>query len=221
MCRSIWVIAATGCFCAQAHADPFVFEYAGPPVLIPDNPTRSGSVSVTVPGFANPIHEIRVQLLIEHPWQGDLKITFSKDQGPSLVLVDQPGYPELEFGFSSANFGDPWNGNFMEFRDGAEHRYDYLAGPCGTSGIKSVVGSWLPEGGSLQTTFGKHPLNGTWRLKVEDKIPGASGSILGFKILGQTVPEPATMLGIAIGSLGYVVQRRNRATATPSASRSH
>ncbi len=170
--------------CSGANC-PSSFAYLGTPVLIQDGigsstcgPTASAEVVVS----ANfPIGKAEAAFVIQHPWQGDLKISLVKVDGPAVTLVDRPGVPGTTYGFSGSDFGNPHATPAGYFRatDLGQTSYDTPA--VAAPGIGQPVGIWKPE--SPLTAFFGQGSAGTWRLNVTDCAGGEYGEINAFVLI--------------------------------------
>lgn len=171
--------SCTGASCPSSYA------YVGTGEQIQDglgNSTCGPTASAEVVVSANfPIGKAEAAFVIQHPWQGDLKISLEKVGGPSVMLVDRPGVPASTYGYSGSDFGDPHSTPSGYFRatDGAPAIYDAPTVPA--PGIGQPVGSWKPET-SLTAFFGQGAA-GTWRLNVTDCAGGEYGTIHTFVLI--------------------------------------
>lgn len=119
---------------------------------------------------------LRVGLLIEHTWQGDLRVDLIHPTGMTITLMDRPGEPP-GYGFSTDNFGSPATGTEMIFADGFP-RYD-----DGSAGAPSSnpIGVWGPD--QPLSTFEGLSRAGTWRLRVFDSVFSDTGRIIRWSII--------------------------------------
>ncbi len=186
-----------------ASAQSFEYGYTGSAVNIPDNNAGGASISFNV-ADARTITSISFCVLVRHTWQGDVTLTASNGTS-SLVLVARPGVPQSTFGFSTDNYGDVTTGTYMEFTDAGASIYD---APF-TTGVTNVTGQWDAEGGST-SVFNGQSLSGTWTLTGSDAAASDTGALVGFKIKGTAVPEPATMAVLGLGALAAIRRRRAR-----------
>ncbi|MBL8877937.1 MAG: proprotein convertase P-domain-containing protein [Phycisphaerales bacterium] len=119
---------------------------------------------------------LRIGLLIEHAWQGDLRIELIHPGGMSRLLVDRPGEPP-GFGFSANNYGSMATNTEMVFADGFPPYDD------GSPGAPSSnpIGVWGP----LQPLSALEGLSraGTWRLRVTDLALPDAGRIVRWRVI--------------------------------------
>lgn len=144
---------------------------------------------------------LRLGVLIEHAWQGDLRMELIHPGGDVILLVDRPGEPP-GYGFSANNFGNVSTGTEMVFADGFPPYDD------GSPGAPSSnpVGVWGP----LEPLSSLDGLSraGTWRLRVSDLAFPDAGRIVRWRVIltGDTKCESCT------GS----AQRRGNANCDPA-----
>jgi subtilisin-like proprotein convertase family protein len=188
------------------------FDYAGPPVAIPDPPGIVDPVSVdlVIPVQADghaEILDVNLSILIAHTYQGDLQFTLRHVETGTLVsLVNRTGGPvNTSTAFSANNFGNPSTLARFVLDDEAAAIYDLPA--VAAPGIANVSGAWRPEG-ALSTLDGES-IVGTWRLTLTDWNTLDSGTLQDFGLEFTVVPEPATF-GLACAALLAVPRLRRR-----------
>jgi subtilisin-like proprotein convertase family protein len=174
--------------CAAA-ACPLSFVYSGESVEVPDGSGSAGcgpwaAAEVFVPlSFA--VGGVEAAVVVNHPWQGDVKVRLSKEGGPAVMLIDRPGQPQATYGFSSSDYGA--QGSWFRATDSVSQRYDTpdVASP----GFPQVSGSWRPEE-ALSVLAGSDSL-GRWRVEVCDCAGGEGGELRAFALMltpATTVP---------------------------------
>jgi len=134
--------------------DNHVFMSKQLPVAIP----RGGSVTAAIAvGSTARIGELAIELNIQHPSVGDLKVTLIAPTGEQFVLVDHRGGT---------------GGNFVRtiLSDAAT---DPVA-----AGSAPFRGDFQPE--QSLTALAGRVVTGTWKLKVEDTGTGDAGSLLSW-----------------------------------------
>ena len=140
------------------------------------------------------IADLDVDLIILHPWQGDLIVELEHvDDGLRVPLLYRPGDSDgTGAGFSADNIGSPATGGKFIFDDEGGEFYDGLPpdgiGNVPHPGIADVTGPWIPYGSQVSgltrtlSSFDGHDRRGTWRLWVSDNEPEDTGSILNFSL---------------------------------------
>lgn len=175
------VFKGAGAACG-ASLCPIAFPFAGQPVGIPDGTGPSGcSVSVAAEIFVPlsfPIESVEAAFVIDHAWQGDLKVQLTKVGGPTVLMVDRPGYPQFEYGFSADDYGMPQQKPGRFFRVSAAGSSTYDAGSVAFPGVAQPGGVWLPE--NPLNAFAGLDSVGIWRLEVFDCAGGDFGQIQSF-----------------------------------------
>ncbi|MGH7790124.1 MAG: proprotein convertase P-domain-containing protein [Candidatus Binatia bacterium] len=140
------------------------------PASIPDGNAGGLLNEIVVPPTGQTVVDLNVTLAVAHTYVGDLRVTLTHvNSGRSIVLLDRPGLPGLEFGCQlddiDATFDDA-------SQRPAEARC--LEGP-----------PWAAIDSSMQpteplATFGGDSLAGTWRLNVADVATQDTGALLGW-----------------------------------------
>jgi subtilisin-like proprotein convertase family protein len=181
--------ADTSCLNA---ACPHSFAYVGDPVEIPDGVGSSGcgpvaSASVVVTSSFT-VQSAEAAFAIAHLWQGDLRISLTKVGGPTVTLVDRPGYPQTTYGFSGDDYGAPLASPPAYFRSNAYANTTYDSPEVADPGINYPSGSWKAE--AALSAFRGLDSAGTWRLDVTDCAGGDAGTINKFIVILDTAPPP-------------------------------
>ena len=191
-CPLAWVaVAITGSSVSAGPQDTFKWDGNIP---IPDN---DGFVFAQIivpddPDGPRAIADLDVDLIILHPWQGDLIVELEHvDDGLRVPLLYRPGDSDgTGAGFSADNIGSPATGGKFIFDDEGGEFYDGLPpdgiGNVPHPGIADVTGPWIPYGSQVSgltrtlSSFDGHDRRGTWRLWVSDNEPEDTGSILNW-----------------------------------------
>jgi len=149
---------------------------ASPFGAIPDNDPVGVSLSLTV-GSSETITDLDLGLVIEHTWQGDLVISLTHvPSGTTAVLVDQPGLPEIAFGFDNNNYGNIISLEPFILDDAAELAYDFPV-----AARNDVVGRWKPDASALSVFNGLNS-SGEWLLTVSDNEAGDVGFVYEYSL---------------------------------------
>lgn len=144
---------------------------------------------------------LRVGVLIEHTWQGDLRVELIHPGGQVIRLLDRPGEPP-GFGYSADHFGNPATGEEMIFADGYAPYDDGSPGAPGTN----PVGVWGPD--QPLSTFEGLSRAGTWRLRVTDFALSDTGRIVRWRIIQRGALQCA--------SCGVDAQSRGNSNCDPA-----
>jgi subtilisin-like proprotein convertase family protein len=135
------------------------------PQPIPIGPGGVATVSVTtastMPRF---VADLNVEVDIDHPFVGDLRLVLISPSGTRILLSNRNG-----------GDGDDYTGTI----------FDDAAGVEITAGNAPFTGRFRPE--EPLSTLMSESVNGTWTLEVTDDAPRDMGQILGVTI---TIVEP-------------------------------
>jgi hypothetical protein len=160
-----------------------------PGLDIPDNDPAGVASTIVVAGAPGLITDLNVSLIIRHTWQGDLRVTLQRNDGPEVSLIDRPGHPQTTFGFSADNFGNPVTSTPMVLDDQAIPARVYDTPFVAIPGTNNPTGSWLPDPGPL-SAFNGLPLEGTWTLRVRDLAAQDVGRLIAWSLVPSPVPGP-------------------------------
>jgi subtilisin-like proprotein convertase family protein len=134
--------------------DNHVFLSHNPPLVIP----RGGSVTTAITiGSTAKIGDLAIELNIQHPSVGDLKVILIAPNGDQFVLVDHVGGAGANFVRTVLS--------------------DAATTPIG-DGTAPFRGDFQPSQ-SLAALAGR-AMTGTWKLRVEDTGTGDAGSLLSW-----------------------------------------
>jgi subtilisin-like proprotein convertase family protein len=164
---------------------PLAFAYSGDPIQVPDGSGMDGCgpvASATVVVAQNfPVGTVEAAFAIAHLWQGDLRIELAKEGGPTVVLVDRPGYPQSNYGFSGDDYGAPAGNPTGYFRSTGTAAAAFDLPGVVAPGVPQPTGAWLSEG--WLGAFTGIDSAGTWHLNVTDCAGGDAGTIYRFELL--------------------------------------
>ena len=111
------------------------------------------------------ISDLRVNLNIDHPWVGDLKVKLQHDAVTEVMLMNKTGLDGL--GDCNASSID------VEFSDNATASAEDICHLAGS--VTSIVGSVTPMTAEFLGDFDEEILGGNWVLTVEDQFPSDAG----------------------------------------------
>jgi len=152
------------------------------PVQSPTGVTTSIDVPCDGDQF---IHDLDLEIRIQHTWIGDLEVTLAKQDGPSELVIDRIGAPGIgPFGCAGDDIDAMLND---EAASAVEHE-------CGT-GIPSIQGELIPGDppAPLLSSFDGLEFCGTWELNIADIAGADSGVLQSWCLLptvGDTPPPP-------------------------------
>ncbi len=196
--------------CSSA-ACPLVFSYLGKPLEVPDGSGSSGCgvtvyAEVFVP-MSFPIASVEAAFILDHPWQGDLKVKLTKVGGPTVVLVDRPDWPADEYGFPADDFGMLATVPPRYFRVGSAAPVTYDSPTIAFPGTPQVSGAWKAEQ-SLAPFSGMDTL-GRWKLELSDCAGGEFGDLMRFALIITPPAGTAPCYANCDGSNGVSVLTAN------------
>ena len=154
------------------------------PVPIPSTQTGTYTSTIEVPDdFV--LTDVNVpELQITHTWVGDLGATLTAPDGTTIVLFDQPGVPDNNFGCSGDNMD-------VSFDDDAPNGPDILENMCNENDPVAIVGDFQPI--DPLATFNGMNAPGTWTLAISDNFNEDGGSLDAWALeLCRSVTPPAT-----------------------------
>ncbi len=148
------------------------------PRAIPDADVVDGALSTLRVSQDIALDALAVDVAIEHPWVGDVRIVLTSPAGTSVTLLDRPGFPQRSFGCANRDLA-------LRFADGADDSESVCADGNGT--IWPVTLAAPVE--ALSAFAGESSL-GDWTLRVTDATRGYSGRIVDWSL--QPTPAFAT-----------------------------
>ncbi len=142
--------------------DPVRFDSLGA-VNIPDDSATNSFI--TVSNITGALRDVKVSVYLTHSWVGDLRLRLIAPDGTGITLSDSHGG-------SGANYGIACS------PDSSRTTFDDDAVIPISGGFPPYIGSFRPDQ-ALSAFAGKYgsSVNGQWRLRVVDLIPGFSGTI--------------------------------------------
>lgn len=140
------------------------------PTPIPDGSTAYSELEIDEAG-ASVVVDVDVWVRIAHTFDWDLTLALQHPDGTEVLLVKQRGNGDDDFGT-----GECGSATYAVL--------DQAAAVSIAEGGAPFAGTYRPET-SLDVLNGK-PLNGTWRLRMEDAFPADSGTNLCWGIRAVT-----------------------------------
>ena len=196
----IAVVVLAACSTASATA---VLTYGGDFNLpIPAKPGETqgwmDDAIVEIPDHFN-IEDLDVAITVAHTHVFDLQVHIQSPGGTNVVL-------------NMYNFDEFFNG-----QNYTETIFDDEAGTHIEDGSPPFTGRFRPRGDARLSVFDGTNTFGQWRLRIYDSFYADTGRLENFRLF-ITVPEPASVLSLAVGgALAVLIKPRRR---KPSARRS-
>lgn len=213
-------ITAGGCFqgcgvsCNTTPANTATTYNASIPVplAIPDGSATGVNSAISISDNYC-IGSLKVQLLVSHAWQGDLRALLQGPDGTLCVLVNRPGVPASSFGFDTDNLGNPGTLAPFVLSDSASGPYQ---NPPLAAGINNPTGPYKPDFGPALSAFNGKKTAGTWRLYVFDLAAPDAGTLIAWSLVidkqdanllncPQIVTQPGNQSICAGGTASYTV----------------
>jgi subtilisin-like proprotein convertase family protein len=138
-----------------------------------DDPGVESSASLLASGT---ITDLDVSIEAPHSWVGDLIFTLTHDDtGTSAVIIDQPGFPDLD-----PQFGCSGDDIDVLLDDEAA-----LPVEDECSNLPAIAGTFSPN--NPLSVFDGESLSGTWTLNVVDRFPDADdGTVVEWCLIPST-----------------------------------
>ncbi len=142
------------------------YESTDVPVNIPPNDAITVTSTLEV-GDDFVLEDVNVSLFVQHTWLGDLIAELSAPSGNNILLFDQPGVPDSNFGCSGddvlANFDDDAPNSAFDFENTCEPE------------IPAISGDFQPI--TPLSDLNGESSSGIWTLTVHDVFPQDGGEI--------------------------------------------
>ncbi len=157
---------------------------------------------------------IKVNIDMPHEYVGDMIANLYDPSGNLMVLFDQPGIDNSQFGCSEDNM-------LVSFFDSAPNTAADLANTCEAGGQYAIQGEYQPIN-NFEAYEGSD-VNGTWSLELIDDFPGADdGSldnwtieICNIKEAGQIALTENQILEVPLGQFSVLGQQTLETSGDP------
>ena len=166
------------------------------PTLIPDNNGAGVVVSFdagVAPGLE--VTSVRLGLVADHPWVGDLRVVLTAPDARQVVLLDRPGMPSVGFPGPFGCGGDNIDATFTD-----EAATD-AESTCSTTAVPVLSGPLRPL--EPLDAFAGAPAGGVWTLTVSDLSVTDAGTLLSACLTLTTAPACPADLAEPFGSLNF------------------
>mgnify|MGYP000375852348 CR=1 FL=1 len=159
---------------------------AAPALAIPDNDPAGISTTMTVTDdFV--ITDLNVDLDISHTWVGDMIVTLESPAGTSVVIVDQMGVPDTQFGCAEDDL------QITLDDEGAAPIEDECSG-------SPITGVFTPN--NPLSAFDGESSMGVWTLTVSDNAGGDTGTINSWNLVYDFDPIVAPPFDVVLDAAG-------------------
>ncbi|MFK8031037.1 MAG: thrombospondin type 3 repeat-containing protein [Gammaproteobacteria bacterium] len=167
-----------------SSVDSAVFEFETNRAVCSDagfDIENNDTVSETIEVFdSSIIDSLTVDIDVSHNWVGDMTFRLvNETTNTTVVLMDRPGHPEVNFGCSSDDI-------VAKFDDSS----NVLVETECNSTSPAIGGVVKPEG-SL-SDFNGATFGGTWRLEAQDSTSGSDGNVVNSWCITAVVTEVET-----------------------------
>lgn len=167
---------------SSARADVYCNATVG---AIPDGTGAGVTRTFTVPAPAAPqvVTGVEVDLVVSHPWVGDLRAVLTAPWGTQVVLLDRPGIP-------SSGWPGPWGCGFDDVNCRFTDAGSAPAESACAAGSAALSG-WLKplQPLAVLAAVPGHAPQGTWTLVVSDASTIDAGSIQSACLRLTTAPD--------------------------------
>lgn len=165
-------------------AGPQIVVCVDTPEPIPDDPAAARQIWLDLgPPNGLLVQSVQLELSIEHPWVGDLRVTLTAPDGASVVILDRPGLadpPAFAFPGPHGCGGDDIDAIFVDTAAAdAQSTCSVNVAPVLTGPLRPAQ----PLGG-----FEGLPASGIWTLTITDLGPTDAGTFLAACLRINTVP---------------------------------
>ena len=149
-----------------------------------DNNDINSILTITESGEAN---VIKVSMLVEHSYVGDLTANIISPVGTNISLFDRPGFPGSAFGCSRNNLD-------VVFSDIATNTSDDFEGTCISGEDFAIQGEYQPTS-SLSLLVGEE-VAGDWTLNVTDLLDPDGGVLQSWavEVCEKGTREPGVLI---------------------------
>ena len=138
------------------------------PIAIPDNDPGNPVILELINPGGGVITDLDICINIDHTWVGDLYVEVEHlNTGTTVVLIDQPGVPGLSI---VGCLGE--NVRALVADEAANPIEDECA-----IATPTINGAFRPN--EPLSAFDGEVFDGTWQIRITDRAPGDTGSVLG------------------------------------------
>jgi len=163
-------------------------------IPVPDGQTVTATANVALPAGA-PIVSVKVRVVSNHTWIGDLSGRLTSPSGQTINLFSQPGVPASAFGCASPGMN-------VTFDDAAAQTYAQFETTCNAA-APAIAGLFQPEQPISLVTSAN--MNGAWTFTFSDPGFGDASTetygIMEFTVL-TAVPFPNALTSPPVTNLG-------------------
>jgi subtilisin-like proprotein convertase family protein len=190
-------------FCPAVVASPItVTDSTSPNAVIPDNNLSGLASSITMSSGISSLTDVQVTVdVVGAPtaWNGDYYAYLQYSSGLVVLLNNlgaSPGTP----------FGSAGNGFDITFSDAAAN----VSTAPGLNTPAALSGTYAPQAGSLDSTFGGLDPDGVWTLFIADREPGGVGELASWslQVTGNAavagVPDRGNTFALFLASAGLL-----------------